>query len=64
MPAPKRILTCRRCAHDLEPLIDTPWIRACPECGTPFDPDFLYEGRPAESPEPNTLPPEPPARND
>lgn len=58
MPAPKRILTCRRCGQDLAPLIDTPWIRTCPECGTPFDPDFLYDGRPPESPEPNTLPPE------
>ncbi|MEO0631255.1 MAG: hypothetical protein AAFY46_11100 [Planctomycetota bacterium] len=60
MPAPKPILRCRTCSHDLADLITTPWIRTCPECGTRFDPDFHYEGNAQETPEPNVLPPEPP----
>lgn len=56
MPTPRPILTCRRCGHDLADLIATPWIRTCPECGTAFNPDFIYEGNAKEYPEPNQLP--------
>ncbi len=59
VPAPKPILHCRSCKHDLAPLIETPWIRKCPECGSPFDPDFIYEGNPPNHPEPNIPPPPP-----
>lgn len=58
MPAPKPILSCRNCGHDLTALIETPWIRICPECGKKFDPDFVYEGNARNHPEPNgPLPP-------
>ncbi|MEO1716337.1 MAG: hypothetical protein AAFR76_04425 [Planctomycetota bacterium] len=57
MPAPRPILRCRNCGHDLADLISTPWIRTCPECGQRFDPSFYYEGNPQETPEPNVLPP-------
>ncbi|MGP1273273.1 MAG: hypothetical protein ACTS22_08055 [Phycisphaerales bacterium] len=60
MPGPKPILRCRRCGHDLADLISAPWVHRCPECGTPFDRDFFYEGSPKERPEPNILPPESP----
>ena len=67
MPTPRPILTCTRCGHDLADLITTPWIRTCPECGTPFNPDFIYDGMPPERPEPNPTPTKPnpiPNRND
>lgn len=57
MPKPRPILRCAHCAHDLSALIETPWIRTCPECGKKFDPDFIYEGNARNSPEPNAPPP-------
>lgn len=63
MPAPKPILRCTKCGHDLAQLITTPWIRTCPECGTRFDPDFYYDGTPPEHPEPNAPPPDSPGSN-
>lgn len=59
MPAPKPILICRHCSHDLTAFITTPWIRVCPECGNKFDPDFVYEGNASNKPEPNAPPPPP-----
>ncbi|MCA9273016.1 MAG: hypothetical protein KDA31_08230 [Phycisphaerales bacterium] len=53
MPAPKPILRCQSCGHDLTSLIETPWIRTCPECGQKFDPDFVYEGNARNKPESN-----------
>lgn len=53
MTGPKPILHCRHCGHDLSALIETPWIRTCPECGKKFDPDFVYEGNVPNKPEPN-----------
>ena len=53
MPTPRPILRCSKCGQDLSALIDTPWIRKCPECGTKFDPDFVYEGNARNHPEPN-----------
>ncbi|PHQ79201.1 MAG: hypothetical protein COB69_08445 [Phycisphaera sp.] len=59
VPTPKPILTCQSCGHDLTSFITTPWIRTCPECGQKFDPEFLYEGNPGNTPEPNATPPPP-----
>lgn len=58
MPAPRPILYCNHCRHDLSALLDTPWIRTCPECGKRFDPDFVYEGNARNNPKPNNPPPE------
>ena len=49
MPAPKPILNCQYCGHDLSDLLTTPWVRTCPECGKRFDPDFIYDVRPDKS---------------
>jgi predicted amidophosphoribosyltransferase len=57
--SPKPILYCKSCGHDLTSLIETPWIRTCPECGKKFDPDFVYEGNARNKPEPNGPLPKP-----